>query len=95
VCVCVRAVNAVCLSWVSCLSSISELYPLLLKFQSLTELEESLGLLRVRRSGDMQATLTVWRQRESQMNTQFSFVEPLLSLRCVLLRSLLATQQSE
>ena len=58
------------------------------KLQSLLEVEETAQVLA--RHRELQQLLLPWKQRLSMMDADYSHVEPVLSLRCVLLQLLLS-----
>lgn len=75
-------------SWLEAGESTSLLYPVMSKLQSLLEVEETAQILAGQR--EVQGLLLPWKQRLPTMDADYSHVEPVLSLRCVLLRLLLS-----
>ena len=75
-------------SWLQAGECTSLLYPVMSKLQSLLEVEETAQVLAGQR--ELQQLLLPWKQRLPMMDADYSHVEPVLSLRCVLLQLLLS-----
>lgn len=80
--------SSVFAGWLEAGESTSLLYPVMSKLQSLLEVEEMAQVLAGQR--EVKALLLPWKQRLSTMYADYCHVEPVLSLRCVLLRLLLS-----
>ena len=74
--------------WLEAGESTSLLYPVMSKLQSLLEVEEMAQVLAGQR--EVRALLLPWKQRLPTMDADYRHVEPVLSLRCVLLHLLLS-----
>ena len=74
--------------WLEAGESTSLLYPVMSKLQSLLEVEEMAHVLAGQR--EVRALLLPWKQRLPTMDADYRHVEPVLSLRCVLLHLLLS-----
>ena len=80
--------SSVFASWLQAGECTSLLYPVMSKLQSLLEVEETAQVLAGQR--ELQQLLLPWKQRLPMMDADYSHVEPVLSLRCVLLQLLLS-----
>lgn len=78
------------------LESTYSLYPFLSKLLCLVELEEASGMREATQSNeDSLPFLKDWKERLLLLDNDFQFVEPVLSLRCAVLHSLLQSYASE